>query len=470
MESEMAAIKGDGPVYAADRDAVRAVKRAFHDAVGPERFEDWRARAENWRDEGMYQGSASRRPAGFNLAWARRWVSWRAHTLGWSEALHHLFDGSIGTGRNSHETERVGKKYQWLAIYELAARMEDNLAVLPREEEAGPSRLRNIDPSMLRERTEDDGWRSSSESSFWAPHRPVVEASTPGEALGWLHSDEAILDGPENIEITDQDGRQWLVLTGLETWEDSRDEVRSEAWRRVGCTIVRTADRQELLDLLDGVHMTAQHDLPVAAVDKFHMHLGEHPWAWPDRGGAVGWLAEWRPNSADWEVPGLPVRPPTAEYTAESGGYDYSITQNITLNLPAGWLMDALGLRLSDGRSIEYRNAADDVVFMDPSVTRDGRSAALVERTAFLEMLRREDLVAVWALAGEKSVFGRLHSDGFGGRSVFTRIFVSSGTDLHALPRFETFEKPSRRQQAILLGQDTEGFADDEEDAADVEA
>jgi hypothetical protein len=33
--------------------------------------------------------------------------------------------------------------------------MEDNLAVLPRERETGPSRLRNIDPSMLRESTVD---------------------------------------------------------------------------------------------------------------------------------------------------------------------------------------------------------------------------------------------------------------------------------------------------------------------------
>ena len=465
LQAATAAIKGErnGPVHADRRDDLRAAKRAFRDAISPERFEDWRARSETWRDEGMYQGFAARGPAEFNLAWARRWVAWRAHDLGWSEALHHEFDRRIGTGRNSHEVERIGKKYQWLATYELAARMEDNLAVLPREEEDEPSRLRDIDPSMLRERTEDDGWRRPRDASFWAPNRPTIEAATPGEALAWLNSGAAMLDGPENIEVTDQDGRQWLVLTGFEIWEEDRNQVRPESWRRIGCTIVRAADIGQLLARLKGIHMTGHHDMPVGGADGYHTHLGEHPWAWSDRSDH-GWI-EWRPNGGAWQAPALAVRPPIAEYTAESNGYDYSITQNIALNLPAGWLIDALGLHLSNGRSIEYRNAEGEVVFMDPSVRRVGRSAALVDRVAFLGMLAREELIAVWAVAGEKSVYGELHSDGFGGRRAFTRLFHSDASGLHALPRFETFQKPSRRQRAILLGKEAEGLADDEEDA-----
>lgn len=468
LQAEIAAIKGprEGPVHADRRSDLRAAKQEFREAIGPERYEDWRARAESWRDEGMYQGFAGRGPAIFNLAWARRWVTWRAHDLGWSEALHQTFDRKIRSGRNSHEVERIGKKYQWLATFELAARMEDNLAILPNEEESGPSRLRDLDPSMLRERTEDAGWRSPREGSFWAPYRPTIEAATPNEALAWLNSETAMLDGSENIEVTDPDGRQWRVLTGFEIWEENRDTVRSESWRRVGCTIVRADDRQKLLDRLSGIHMTGNHDMPIGGADGYHLHLGEHAWAWPD-GTDDGWIENWKPHGGDWQAPGVDVRPPTAEYAAEAGGYDYSISQNITLNLPAGWLMAALDLRLSDGRSIEFRNAAGDIVFIDPSVDRAGRSVALIERSAFLDLLKREGLVAVWAVAGEKSVFGELHSDGFGGRRAFTRLFVSNGEALEALPRFQTFDKPSPRQRAILLGQNLEGLPDDEDDESD---
>ncbi|ABC22447.1 ATPase AAA [Rhodospirillum rubrum] len=470
LQAEIDAIKGSraSPVPADRRDDLRAAKQRFREAIGPERYEDWRARAESWRDEGMYQSFATHDgPAMFNLAWARRWVTWRAHDLGWSEALHQPFDRKIRTGRNSHEIERVGKKYQWLATFELAARMEDNLAILPNEEEIGPSRLRNLDPSMLRERAEEDGWRSPREGSFWAPHRPSIEAATPSEALAWLNSETAMLDDPDNVEVADPDGRQWLVLTGFEIWEENRDVVRSDAWRRIGCTIVRACDRQALLDRLRGIHMTGNHDMPIGG-DGYHMHLGEHAWAWPDRTDD-GWIEDWRPNGGDWQAPGVDVRPPTAEYMAEAGGYDYSISQNITLNLPAGWLMAALDLRLSDGRSIEFRNTAGDVVFIDPSIDRAGHSVALVERSAFLDLLKREGLVAVWAVAGEKSVFGVIHSDGFGGRRAFTRLFVSDGGALEALDRFETFDKPSPRQRAILFAQSVEGLPDDDDDESDDE-
>lgn len=467
FEAAAAAIKGkrSGPVHADRRDDLRAAKRAFREVISADRFEDWSVRAETWRDEGMYQGVAARGPAEFNLPWARRWVAWRAHDLGWSEALHHAFDRSIGAARNNNETERIGKKYQWLALYELAARMEDNLAVLPGHEESGPSQMRDIDPSMLRERTEDDGWRRPREASFWAPWRPTIEAATPGEALAWLDSDVAVLDGAENIEVTDQDGRQWLVLTGFELWEEDRERVRSESWRRVGCTVVRAADLPEFLKRVEGVHMTGNHDMPVSGVDGYHMHLGEHPWAWPDSSDH-GWI-KWRPHGGDWHAPAVAVRPPTAEYHAESNGYDHSIEQNITLNLPAGWLMDELGLHLSDGRSIEYRNPEGEVVFMDPSIQRVGRSAALVDRALFLAMLEREGLVAIWAVAGEKSVFGEVHSDGFGGRRSFTRFFHSGASGLQALPRFETLEEPSRRQRAILLDDSSGSSPDDQEEADD---
>lgn len=79
------------------------------------------------------------------------------------------------SGRNDHEVERIGKKYQWLASYELMARMGDNLEPLPDQWEDGPDRLRNIDPSMLRERTEDDGWQRFNQASFWVVSNPKLE-------------------------------------------------------------------------------------------------------------------------------------------------------------------------------------------------------------------------------------------------------------------------------------------------------
>ncbi|MBB6187556.1 AAA family ATPase [Rhodanobacter sp. MP7CTX1] len=465
LVAAVAAIHGARPIYGEAKDKLQVAKDVFGEVVGSEIFEDWRARAEYWRDDGMYQSMARRGPAEFNLAWARRWVAWRAHDLGWSQTLHGEFDRGLRSGRTDHGIERIGKKYQWLALYELVARMGDNLEPLLDEREDGPERLRNIDPSMLRERTEDDGWRQFNEASFWIAPSPKLEAQSPAETLAWLHSSDAILDGVENVEVTNgDDGQRWLVLTGFENWRGGPEHARCDAWRRVGCVVVRATDRDSLLSLLGGLQMIEHHAMPIAAGGGFHMHLGEHPWAWPDPEETDGWIVNWRPRGLLWDTPGIPVRPPTAEYMAETGGYDYSIERTINLNLPAGWLMKALGLRLSDGRSIEYRNDADEVVFMDPSVARAGRSAALIERAAFLDLLAREGLVAIWAVAGEKNAYGKPQGEGFGGRHTYTRVFYSKGAEIQALSRANHFDEPTTHQLAAFLEMSDTEHEDDDDD------
>jgi hypothetical protein len=117
--------------------------------------------------------------------------------------------------------------------------------------------------------------------------------------------------------------------------------------------------------------------------------------------------------------------------------------------------MDGLDLRLTDGRSILYQDPKGVTRFMDPSVFLPGRSAALVDRDAFLGLLQREELVAIWTVAGEKNAYGDTHRNGFGGRFAFTRLFYTDGPELRALTRFQEFSLPSAEQRAIFLGVET---------------
>ncbi len=438
------------------RQAVDQAKAAFRAAVGEEIYAQWSAEASAWREEGMFQRMGNRRdePAEFNLAWARRWVCKRAHDLGWSEVLHGDFDASISNDRHTHRVERIGKKYQWTALYELCARMADNLQPLPGRDDAGDIlRLRNIDPSLLVTQTEDDGWRRFDEASFWVPPGPDLKPVTVSQALDWLDTNQDVFDGQDNIEVTNPaDGRRWLVLNGFEMWRGGSEGLKRETWRRIGCFVVRKTNLNKALDLLKYQHFQGHGDVPSARSGGLHSYLGEHPWSWRVDDGEgepdSEWIRGWRPVRGATQA--ISIRPTTAEYLAESAGYDASINQNINLNLPAGWLMDGLGLRLTDGVTIKYVDADDNVRFMDPSVAMTGRSAALIDLEAFLAFLKREKLVAVWALAGEKNVYGGNHGEGFGGRWTFTRILHSHGDKIVALERYQTFEKPSASQLAAL--------------------
>ncbi|MDK3022618.1 ATP-binding protein [Cupriavidus taiwanensis] len=457
--------------YAEKRDIADRAKSAFRAAVGEEVYAQWSAEASNWRQSGMFQQFGNRRdaPAGFNLAWARRWVCKRAHDLGWSEALHGAFDSSIRNDRNTHQVERIGKKYQWIAFYELCARMADNLQPLPgRDAAVDVLRLRNIDPSLLVARTEDDGWRRFEEPSFWVPPQPELPPIALDAALEWLGANVDYVDGEDNIEVTNPtDDKHWLVLKGFESWRGGSKSVKLDTWRRIACFVVRKRDLKKTLDLIKHKHFQADDDVPSARSAGFHSYLGEHPWSWRTGDEKVDdeWIKGWSPLRFD-DAGRVSIRPTTAAYLAESGSYDASITQTINLNLPAAWLMDGLGLHLTDGETIRYVDKDQVVRFMDPSVAATGRSAALIDREAFLSFLKKENLVAVWALAGEKNVYGEA-SRGFGGRWTYTRIFHSLGSKIVALERYQTHDAPDDSQLAALRAAAANIDNNDNDDDAD---
>lgn len=436
----------------------------FRASVGEQIFAQWSAEASIGCRAGMFQRVVHQldKPAQFNLAWARRWVCKRAHDLGWSEGLHGDFDASIRNDRHTHAVERIGKKYQWIALYELCARMTDNLQPLPGRDEAGDiMRLRNIDPSLLVTQTEDDGWRRFEEASFWVPPAPDLKSVTADQALDWLSNNQDMFDGPDNIEVTNPaDAGRWLVLNGFEAWRGGSETIERETWRRLACFVVRKVDLRTALALVKCNHFQSDDDVPSARSGGLHSYLGEHPWAWRADDGEEGpdneWIRRWHPYGAIKKA--VSIRPTTAKYLAEASGYDASIKQSINLHLPASWLMDGLGLRLTDGATIKYVSADGVVRFMDPSVGMTGRSAALIDREAFLAFLKQEKLVAIWALAGEKSVYGGNHNDGFGGRWTFTRIFHSHGDEIIALDRYQSFDAPSP-SQLTALKQTPESYA-----------
>ncbi len=442
---------------AKQRDAVKEAKAAFLEAVGSDVFEEWRAYAENWRADGMYQGFARSGPAEFNLAWSRRWVVMRAHNLGWTEELHSDFDRGVRGDRHSHDVERIGKKYQWLALYELVARMEDNLARVPHRD-PDRLRLRNLDPSLLITRTSDNGWKDSGFESFWTGRTPALTAASPAAALAWLHSDEDILDGMDVVAVkSSNDERDWLALTGFETWSRTVPGVNCEAWRRVSCLVIRACDLQDAIALLSERHLTSDNDFPTAEGGGYRVHLGEFPWQTLNADHDE-WFEDWMPFGADERIArSVPVLSTTAEYTAEHSSYDGSISDNIKIHLPARWIIWGLGLRLTDGQSILYRDGAGVVRFWDPSVSNDGRSVGLVDRDSFLGLLTREGLVAVWAVAGEKNAYAQDPGNGFGGRFIFSRLYCSRGDEILQLRRFATYDAPSEEQLREFLDGDDDG-------------
>ncbi|KAF2990930.1 hypothetical protein MJC1_02028 [Methylocystis sp. MJC1] len=413
-----------------EKDALDLANDHFQSLLTEEQWEDYRVRAKHFIAFTLFAPHRSEQQARFNTQWTRRWICKRAHDLGWTAERFGQRDRGRGSDRHDHRVERIGKKYQWLALYELAARMSDNLAFLggygdyQEGEDRGYGsarelRMRDIDPSLLVTRTNYDSW-AQWERTWWVPMEPKLQSVSPSERIAWLNSDQDVVNDASLIDVLNPKTKQrWLCLHAFASWRqqgmvDDREELERDTWFRLHCVVVKKEDEKKLLRDLSKKTLTDPHGLPHIELHGDYF-LGEYPWH-----PSVNRFGDWT-VPGEWRARAVPTRATVADYMCERGGYDYSLDETVHVELPAPWLASALRICLSDGRKLNYVDVNGNVVFYDPSVTEIGPQAALVDRNAFLAMLEREGLAAVWVIAGEKSVYGG--RDAFGGRALHTAVY-----------------------------------------------
>lgn len=393
-------------------------------------------------------------PVEFDIGWASRWIIKRAHDLGWTPERFGAWDRNLrGYSRNDHAVERIGKKYQWLALYDLAARMGDNLAYKGSgyaDEETAIYRgaydvgLRNIDPSLLVAETKYDGW-AEWPRTWWVPAEPHLGPLTPEERLAWRKSDKDIINDASLIELTNpKDGRRWLALHSFGDWKQTEvikgeKKCQRDTWFRLSCFVVRKEDAAKFMAALRGRKLVDDSKMP-----KIELHgdryLGEYPWHPYFKG-----FGEWnRPD--DWHKLPVPVRVTSTKYGCSKGSYDYSVDESINVSLPAPWIIEGLGLHSTGGRELTFVDGNGKVIFFDPSTYSQGYQAALVDRDAFLELLAREGLEAIWVIAGEKSAYGgSSNHGGWGGSLAHTYLYRMKKGGL-VVEKYTEIEEPAADQ------------------------
>jgi hypothetical protein len=136
-------------------------------------------------------------------------VRGRIRELGWREALVSEIDGQIRDEQwRRHETpdriERYGKKYGWIAYYELAGRLDDRGEL--RDQPWGPDRgvWPDIDPSF-----------PETPTALKVPIPPWASGA-PDEDESWVREGE--IDIPDELLAPDAvDGEEgpWLLVEGF---------------------------------------------------------------------------------------------------------------------------------------------------------------------------------------------------------------------------------------------------------------
>lgn len=437
-------------------DALANANSLFKGLLPPVTLAEYTAFAEQHLLESTRMDDDNRRPPEFDHATVRRWICARAHMMGWTEELFKSFDDGPHIFRErmgNHRVERIGKKYQHIALAEVTARLADNLTVCSYQDdgvlrafEYGPSgrdMKKDIDPSLLVRTTQESGW-STTPVTWWTPSSPLLPGGDTELLLAWLPAEEDLCNGMDQIEVVDPQGGKWLVVRAVRHWKVPGQNRRShaDAWSHITCLVTKqgagAALAAELLKKQRGDSSRLSGD---GRTDSF---LGEHGWR----------------NAKDIELSsnafagiGTPYAGIVESVSAEGNTEDNSVEESFTLHVPSAAAMKLLGLHLRSGKKPEYADSSGVIRWQDPSLCTRGCGAGVVSREYFLQCLAQAGLEPVWVIAGEKNVYGGQDiglCNGFGGCLYHTTVFTMSGGDVKQFGQ-RTKYRPGNKEQLAAL-------------------
>lgn len=366
----------------------------------------------------------------FDLSIAQRWIFKKVLDLGWTEDRFASFERSINQStthsRGEYKAERIGKKYQWIALHEFLSRVSDNFEFAEntwseiKETYEGPWQLhrRDVDPSCLLVKAGKESW-SGFANTWWFTVK-YDRWNDPIDSEVWLRNETDLPAVQSLIEVTNPvDKSNWLLLDAYYKWdepvpigEDKSDFRGKEIWYFIRSYIVRKSDASRVFrwatkqDFM-GRWMPEPHDL-------YQVFLGEFYWSPAYAHFNVpyyhheGWT-----RGHDKEIPASVYV--TTEGYAKEASRDCSVDEGYEIRLPGKMIADGMKLRWKghEGNLVDENGL---LIATDPSVGETGPGALLIRRDSFIRFLRDNDYDIFWTILGEKNDYSHGHDENWKGR------------------------------------------------------
>lgn len=333
----------------------------------------------------------------------------RVLELGWTpELLGELDDHRSWSGdRSRPEVERIGKKYQWIALYETIGRITDHHRMRDWGNEHGryddPVQLgiRDIDPTATARPTMGE---SDTPVAWFAPAAPRFDDL---DLDSWMRTTTDLPDPRRLIEVTTPDGMDWLTLQGDYSWSEPRmpDEAARrqpyrQLWSQIRSYLVPAADAEAVAEWALGRHWMGRW-MPESV--EFHgLLLGDHPRHHTWRSAE----AERDTRYSGHEAPPATLDVTATWYTGIEG--DSSTANRVSGLLPTEALVDALGLRRAGDFQWRSTTSADTVMF-DPITIGTGHHFLLGRYDDVRRLLRDNGFTLMWTVLAEKNIMTSDH-------------------------------------------------------------
>lgn len=339
---------------------------------------------------------------------AQRWVAKRAYGLGWTKRLFpDDRSGRYDYSRNRPLIERIGKKYQWLALDELLCSLADNKWLSETSEQgarryASPLDIgthRDIDPTIL----------LTDEHSRPDVHHPVIDEfrisireTVENDVGKWPFEEEPSNGIADLVVRTDSTHAAWVVLhehrsvtVKYPEKEGGNHGSRQQQWRFLLPVLVRREDEQQLLNY---IRKKQKLDVDSWTSRDFTNdgYLREAPWR-------STWAQEQWSTYEFHDLGEVEVAYPCFRHYWESH-LDVSMPEGAQALIPAPWLAQRLNLKPHREDSNIYVDEAGETRFVCGRSPGDG-SHALIDQQLFKTCLEEDGLACIWIFVTERSAW-----------------------------------------------------------------
>ena len=332
--------------------------------------------------------------------------------MGYDPELFTEFDNRQPSGRGSGHKERIGKKYQWIVLHELLAKVSEHCRLFERGHfpEDGTATYqgpwdgsRDIDPSILLRKIEREVYSSRAEGP-WI-RRFSHQWGQPDE--DWIRDPTGQPDPPAVIAYTDQQGTDWLWLDMHPVWtqperlgEDQFEGPYKEVWYLIRSYFVKKDEVAGIKKSVANGFDNHQFDEAKSLSYVFDREYYEAP--------AYLHFANTGDPKNDWiDIHHDRTGKKIADVLRTTEIYHWEVSNDcskdgaIIFNKPSRTLAQGLKLRYAAAEGGMVSEDGDMVCF-DPAVRHRSTSGLLIRRSEMDRFLEKEDLALIWTIVGEK--------------------------------------------------------------------
>lgn len=333
--------------------------------------------------------------------------------LGYSEELFGEYDSRIWPldRHNVKRLERIGKKYQWIAFYNILARLSDKYKVTDEfwsdklgdlYKGAWNPFIRDFDPTLniklQRDKSDFPSFELSNVNNCKFLNRDAIDK----EVDTWINrKDESFKEFSNRFIQKDINGAEWILLRGHFRQEARKDNNDSGYYYSKGDQVI-------WLGSLLYIVSNPSKSITVELLEKSNYVTGDEcrsiyslynrEFAW-----SPAYADDFKSNDYYRGDEIMKIRSAVINFLWEAE-YDASQDSAISFNIPYGSIINDMNLYQKEIDGVFYYN--DEIVAFDSrQKEKDGPGELLLRRDIFDDFLEKNGFIAFNYIRGEKQFF-----------------------------------------------------------------